>query len=43
MARKRSFLENYVTNVPQIVLSYAARLSGVLADVESPGDESGNH
>jgi len=26
-----------------IVLIYAARFSGVFADVEAPGDESGKH
>jgi len=44
MARKRSFLQNYMTNVfRQIVPIFAARFSGVFADVEAPGDESGKH
>jgi len=43
MARKRSFLENYTTNVRQIVPLFAARFADVFADVEAPGDESGKH
>jgi len=40
--RKRSFLQNYMTNFRQI-LPFAARFSGVFAEVEAPVDESGNH
>jgi len=43
MARKRSFLQNYMTNFLQIVPHFAARFSGVFADVEAPGDGSGNN
>jgi len=43
MARKRSFLHNYTTNFQKIVPVFAARFSGVFADVEAPGDESGKH
>ena len=43
MARKRSFLQKYMTNFRQIVPLVAARFSGVFAEVESPGDENGNH
>jgi len=32
-----------MTNFRQIVPLIAARLSGVFAEVEAPGDESGNH
>jgi len=32
-----------VTNFRQIVPLFAARFSGVFADVEAPGDESGKH
>jgi len=31
-----------MTNIRQIVTSFAARFSGVFAEVEAPGDESGN-
>jgi len=31
-----------MTIFPQIVPPFAARYSGVLAEVEAPGDESGN-
>jgi len=43
MARKRSFLKNYTTNVRQIVPLFAARFAGALADVEAPGDGSWKH
>jgi len=43
MARKMSILQNYMKNFRQIVPIFAARFSGVFADVEAPGDESGNH
>ena len=43
MARKPSFLQNYMTNFRQIVSLFAARLSGALAEVVEPGDETGNH
>jgi len=43
MARKRSFLQNYMTNFRQIVAIFAVTFSGVFAEVEAPGDESGNH
>jgi len=43
MARKPSFLQDYMTNYRQIVLLFAARFSGVFAEVEAPGDESGNY
>jgi len=43
MARKRSFLQNYTTNFRQIVPTFDARFSGVFADVEARGDESGKH
>jgi len=43
MSRKQSFLQNNMTNFLQIVPIYAARFSGVFADVEAPGDESGKH
>jgi len=43
MARKRSFLQNYTTNFPQSVPLFAARFSVVVAELEAPGDESGNH
>jgi len=39
MVRKRSFLHKYMTNFLQIVPIFAARFSGVFADVEAPGDE----
>jgi len=42
MARKRSFMQNYMTNFPQTVPHFAARFSGVLAEVEAPGGKSGN-
>jgi len=32
-----------MTNFRQIVPTFAARFSGVFADVEAPGDEIGNH
>jgi len=32
-----------MTNIRQIVPLLAARFSGVLAEVEAPGDESGHH
>jgi len=32
-----------MTNFRQIVLSFATTFSGVFAEVEAPGDESGNH
>jgi len=32
-----------MTNFRQIVPIYAARFSGVFANVEAPGDESGKH
>jgi len=32
-----------MTKFRQIVKHFAATLSGVFADVEAPGDESGNH
>jgi len=31
-----------MTTFPQIVPHFAARFSGVIAEVEAPGDESGN-
>jgi len=31
-----------MTTFPQIVPPFAARFSGVLAEIEAPGDESGN-
>jgi len=43
MARKRSFLHNSMTNLRQIVPIFAARFTGIFADVEAPGDESGKH
>jgi len=43
MARKPSFLHNYMTNFRQIVPLFTARSSGVFAEVEAPGDESVNH
>ena len=43
MARKPSFLQNYMINFRQIVPLFAARFSGVFTEVEAPGDESGNH
>jgi len=43
MARKRSLLENYTTNVRQVVPLFAARVSGVFADVEAHDNESGKH
>ena len=43
MARKLSFLQNYMTNVREIVPLFVAKFSGVFADVEAPGDESGKH
>jgi len=42
MVSKRSFLQNYMTTFPQIVPPFAARFSGVLAEVEAPCDQSGN-
>jgi len=32
-----------MTNFLQIVPIYAARFSGVFADVEAPGDDGGKH
>jgi len=32
-----------MTNFLQIIQIYAARFSGVFADVVAPGDESGKH
>jgi len=32
-----------MTNAQQILPIFAARLSGVFADEEAPGDESGKH
>jgi len=32
-----------MTNFRQIVPVYGTRFSGVFADVEAPGDESGKH
>jgi len=32
-----------MTKFQQIILLFAATLSGVFADVETPGDESGKH
>jgi len=43
MARKRSFLQNYMTNLRQIVPLFAARFSGDFADAEAPGDDSCKH
>jgi len=43
MARKRSFLQHYITNFRKIVPIFAARFSGVFADLEAPGDESGKN
>jgi len=43
MARKGSILQNYKKSFRQIVPLFAARFSGVFADVEAPGDESRNH
>jgi len=43
MARKRSFLQNYMTKFRQIVSLFAARFTGVFAEVEAPGGESRNH
>jgi len=34
---------NYMTNFRQIVPPFAARFSGVFADVEAPGVERRNH
>ena len=42
MASKSLFLQNYMTTFPQIVPPFAARFSGVLPEVEAPGDKSGN-
>jgi len=42
MARKRSFLQNYMTNLRQIVPVFAARFSVDFADAEAPGDDSYN-
>jgi hypothetical protein len=41
MARKRSFLKNYMTNFLQIVPLFAASFSSVVADVKAAGDEGG--
>jgi len=41
--KKQSFLQNYKTDLRQIVPPLAARFSGVFAEVEPPGDESENH
>jgi len=43
MARKRSFLQNYMTNLQQIVSLFAARFSGDFADADAPGDDSCKH
>ena len=43
MARKRSFLENYMTNLRQIVPLFAAMCSGEFADAEAPCDDSCKH
>jgi len=43
MERKPSFLQNFMTNFPHIDPLFAARFSVVFAEVEEPGDESGNH
>jgi len=43
MARKPSFLQNYMTIFRQIVPLFDARFSGVFAEVEAPGNESGIH
>jgi len=39
--RKRSFLENYMTTFVKMVPPFEARFSGVVAEVEEPGNESG--
>jgi len=43
MARMRSFLQNYMTKVLQIVPIFAARFSGFVAGVEASCDESDKH
>jgi len=43
MARKRSFLQNYMTNLRQIVPLFAARFSGDSGDAEATGDDSCKH
>jgi len=40
---KRTFLQNYMTNIRQIFPHFAASFAGAFADVEAPCDESGNH
>jgi len=40
MARKRSFLQNCMTNLRQIFPLFAAMFSGDSADGEAPGDGS---
>jgi len=43
MAKERSFLHKYMTNFLQIVPIFTATFSGVFADVDALGDESGKH
>jgi len=43
MARMMSFMQNCVTNIRQIVPHFAARFSGLIADLEAPADDSGKH
>jgi len=40
MARKQSFLQNYMTNLRQIIPLFSPRISGDFADAEAPGDDS---
>jgi len=42
MTWKSSFWQNYWTLFSPTVPPFAARISRVVADVEAPGDESGN-
>jgi len=42
MSRKLSFLQNYMTNLRQIVSLFADSFSGDFADEEAPGDDSCN-
>jgi len=43
MARKQSFLQNYMTNLRQIVPLFAARFPGDFADADAPGDNRYKH
>jgi len=36
-------MHNYMTNIRQRVPIFATRFSGVFADVEATGDDSGKH